>query len=151
MGLHLSSKMPDLETQPNWKDDYFDRQVGRLKVLSGVIVGIFLAGIATVLWGDIRYVRRTDFDQHAETQRQLEAHILEDSRGYATKQMLSAHESLPGHPSSSEINQNQEIRIAQLEKSHKQLERNQEWMANAIYRLALRNGIPLSPPPLKSE
>lgn len=136
--------MNDLETQPSWKDEYFDKQVTRLKVLAGVIVGIFLAGIGTVLWGDARYTRRSDFDFHVEQQKRLEKHIESDYETFASKEQLASHERMAGHPPVLEINKDQELRIRQLEK-------NQEWMSNAIYKLAIKNGIYLSPPPLKSE
>jgi hypothetical protein len=125
----------------------FDRNVMRLKVVGGVFLGAFLAGIATLVWGDTRYLRRTEFESHATTQsgeearfRALEQHALEDAQRFVTRQEFKEHVALPAHAKAQRVNEIQDARIHALE-------RNQSWIASALFAIARRNGVHLPPPP----
>jgi hypothetical protein len=54
----------------------------------GAVVGIFLAGIGTVVFADGRYAKKQDFDDHRQAQLQLELHASDDKTLFATKAEL---------------------------------------------------------------
>lgn len=66
---------------------------------AGVAVGLFVAGALTLAWGDSRYARKAEFEEHRAAQAKLEAHDADDHATYALKSDLQAHIQTGGHQS----------------------------------------------------
>jgi preprotein translocase subunit SecF len=127
--------------EPNADDVKFDTWARRLRVIGGVVITVFLAGATFVIWAESTFVKRVEFEGHSAAQQALEAHAADDARSYVQKSEFQEHVLQPGHPATQRINERQDSRI-------RELERNQTWIAGALYAIARRNGIQLPPPPL---
>lgn len=126
--------------EENPADKTFDVWVTRIKWLGTIFVAAFLSGMTAVLWMQSTFVRRSEFEGHETLQRQFEAHAAEDKRTYVTHDEFNEHRTQAGHPTTVRINEQQNLRLNQLEK-------NQAWVARSLYLIGRKNGIQLPPPP----
>lgn len=136
--------MPELPVEESPLDSKYDKWVDHLRMW----IGPFVAGALLIIWVEARFVKRSEFEGHETTQKELVKHDLEDKQTYATKvdvQELRAefldHRGQIGHPQTIEINRIQNSRITHIEA-------NQAWMVNAIWLMSKKVGVQVPPPPL---
>jgi len=109
--------------------------------IAGLLVGFTSATSAAMIWGDTRFAGRGEFLNHVKAESAFETKV--DAR-FDQEKYVTRDEFMAGHPATVQLNASQEVRL-------RILERNQRWVAGALYAMARRQGIQLNAPPLEID